>query len=117
MKIDDQMMKKAMEMKNKEEFCAFVKEQGIGVTDQEIDTVWDRLHAKKNELSDDDLDQVNGGGACGNSLDSSHPKCTSCHGELRCYTSNTVAQYDMYQCTKCGKEFKHIWEGDIWVYA
>lgn len=115
MKIDDKIIKKAPEMKSKEELCAYAKEQGIEVQEGEIDAIWNRLHPVTAELSDDELENVNGG--CGNSLDSSNPKCPSCHGELRCYTSNQIAGYDMYECVKCGKELKHIWEGDIWVYA
>lgn len=116
MKIDDKITKKASEMKSKEELFSFIKEQGINIQENDIDAIWNRLHPVEKELSEDELDVISGGG-CGNSLDSSNPKCPSCHGELRCYTSNQIAGYDMYECVKCGKELKHIWEGDIWVYA
>ena len=66
MKFTDEQLAKAKAAESAEELLALAKEAGIEMTAEEADKYFAELH-KEGELSDDELDNVSGGG-CGWSI-------------------------------------------------
>ena len=60
--MNEEMIAKAKEAKSVEELIALAKENGVELTEEEAKTYFEQLNAKKGELSDDELDNVSGGG-------------------------------------------------------
>lgn len=61
-----ELIEKANAAQTSEELLLLAKENGVELTDQEAKLRFDQLHPASGELSDDDLDNVSGGG-CGDS--------------------------------------------------
>ena len=62
MEINKELLAKAKEMKTPEELMALAKENGVELTEESAAAYFDRLHPQTGELSDDELDNVAGGG-------------------------------------------------------
>ena len=62
MEMNKELLAKAKEMKTPEELMALAKENGIELTEESAAAYFDRLHPQTGELSDDELDNVAGGG-------------------------------------------------------
>ena len=65
MELNEKMLEKAKNAKSVEELIALAKENGLDLTAEEAKTYFAKLNAKEGELSDDELDDVSGGGKCG----------------------------------------------------
>lgn len=66
MEFTREMIEKAMAAKSVEELMALAKENGIELTAEQAEEYFAQLNPKLGELSDDELDDVSGGG-CGGS--------------------------------------------------
>ena len=64
MELNKELLSKAKEAKTPEELLTLAKENGTELTEAEAKTYFDLLHPQTGELSDDELDNVSGGG-CG----------------------------------------------------
>ena len=64
MELNKELLAKANEAKTPEELLALAKENGIEMTAEEAQKIFAQLHSQSGELSDDELDNVSGGG-CG----------------------------------------------------
>ena len=84
MELSNELLAKARAAKSPEELLALAKENDIGLTEEEAKTYFDQLHPQTGELSDDELDNVAGGG------------CYSSGGRLK---------------TTCGHKCKHYVDG------
>lgn len=62
MELDKELLAKAKEAKNPEELITLAKENGTELTAESAKMYFDLLHPKTGELSDDELDNVAGGG-------------------------------------------------------
>ena len=62
MAINNEIMAKAKEAKSVEELMALAKENGMEMTEESANTYWGQLHPASGELSDEELDNVSGGG-------------------------------------------------------
>ena len=62
MELNEELLAKAKEAKTPEELTAHAKENSIELTEEEAQTYFEQLHPKTGELSDDELDNVAGGG-------------------------------------------------------
>lgn len=62
MEINDTVIAQAKESKNADELLAMARENGIELTEDEAKTYYSRLHSTSCELSDEELDNVAGGG-------------------------------------------------------
>ena len=62
MEMNKELLAKAKEMKTPEELMSLAKENGIELTEESAKAYFDRLHPQTGELSDDELDNVAGGG-------------------------------------------------------
>ncbi|MGN0349992.1 MAG: Nif11-like leader peptide family RiPP precursor [Roseburia sp.] len=69
MNMNPELMKKAKAAKSAEELLALAKESGMELTKEDAAAYFTRLHEKKKELSEEELDNVSGG--CGS--DDSNP--------------------------------------------
>ena len=84
---NEEMLLKAKEAKSAEELLAIAKENGLELTEESAKAYYEQLH-KTGEVSDDELDNVSGGG---------------------CYTKDgrlvvTVANFcDLWTCKDCGR--------------
>ncbi len=61
-KLTPELLEKAKQAKSAEELIALAKENGVELTAEEANTYFAKLNPKNGELSDDELDQVAGGG-------------------------------------------------------
>ena len=84
MEINQELIQKAKEAKTSEELMVLAKENGIELTGESANTYFEQLHPKTGELSDEELDNVAGGG------------CYSRGGRLK---------------TTCGYKCKHYADG------
>ena len=62
MELNKELLAKAKEAKTPEELLALAKESSIDLTEEEAKAYFEQLHPKTGELSDDELDNVAGGG-------------------------------------------------------
>ena len=97
--MNQELVNKARKAKSVEELLALAKENEIELTTEQAKAFFAQLNPPKGELSDDELDDVSGGG-CGESKVKYCPNCqtrlelrASCHG-----------LYSFYQCNNCGYE-------------
>lgn len=63
--FDSKLLEKAKEAKSAEELIALANENGAELTIEEAKTYFAQLNAKTGELTDDELDNVAGGGCSG----------------------------------------------------
>jgi len=62
MELNKELLAKAKEAKTPEELTALAKENGTELTVESAKTYFELLHPKTGELSDEELDNVSGGG-------------------------------------------------------
>jgi len=62
MKLNKELLTKAKAAKTAEEIMALAKENGMELTEESAKAYLDLLHPQTGELSDDELDNVSGGG-------------------------------------------------------
>ena len=95
--MNEEMIKKAKGAKTVEELLALAKESGIELTEEKAKTYFARLHPVAGELTDDELDNVSGGG-CGDPPKTKCPQCGSTNVKREYYTQAA----DQCRCTACG---------------
>lgn len=91
-KIDDDLIAKAKQVNSVEELMALGKENGYPVDEKEAEFYFKKLH-KTGELSDDELDNVAGGGCRPN-------RCKFCGGDLNAVENHTYPPN--LTCPYCG---------------
>ena len=106
--ITTELLEKARMAKSADEIAAIAREQGIDMSADDAETTYAMLHEAEGEISDDELDNVAGGGGCGESPN----KPCECgeqfhrtgsqvyHGEA---DGQHFTQY--YKCVKCGRSW------------
>ena len=62
MEMSKELLAKAKEAKTPEELMEFAKENGVELTEESAKAYFEQLNPKTGELSDDELDNVAGGG-------------------------------------------------------
>ena len=62
MKMNNELLAKAKGAKTPEELLAIAKENGTELTEESAKAYFELLHPKTGEISDDELDNVSGGG-------------------------------------------------------
>ncbi len=62
MEMNKELLAKAKEAKTPEELMSLAKENGIEMTEESAKAYFEQLNPKTGELSDDELDNVAGGG-------------------------------------------------------
>ena len=96
--MNKELVTKAKEAKNTAELIALGKENGIDLTEENAQTLYDYLHPKTGELSDEELDNVAGGGCYaedGALLTTIGHKC-------KYYEENTVQPFGVKgTCCRC----------------
>ena len=100
--MDQELLTKAKAAETAEELLTLAKENGMELTEAEAKTYFDLLHPQTGELSDDELDNVAGGGCHnGGRLVVSVMHCCD---EWRC--KDDGSQYGIYGmlvcCITCG---------------
>ena len=93
--MNEEMIAKAKEAKSVEELIALAKENGVELDEESAKAYFDRLHPKTGEVSDDELENVSGGG------------CHTGDGRL---VVTIQHQCEHYQCRRCGKNDFSIWD-------
>lgn len=106
MELTKEMIEKAKEAKTVEELVAFAKENGMELTFEEAEQCFTRMH-KSGELSDDELDNVSGGG-CGSTDDSNESKKNNCKHQFMMQANNKI-KATTKKCILCG----YISGGDL----
>ena len=91
-KIDEELIAKAKQVNSVEELMALGKENGYPVNEKEAEFYFGKLH-KTGELSDDELDNVAGGGCRPN-------RCKFCGGDLNAVESHLYPPN--LTCPYCG---------------
>lgn len=132
MKITNEVMEKARSAENSEALWALAKENGMELTQEEADAYFAELH-KTGELSDDELENVTGGGCKKNG----HPVVTIYHScrEWRCkkhqidgysqrsrpgwvtlYTTDIQCKIGECECPyNCGNCYYCHYESGLWL--
>ena len=90
MKQDNELLQKAKDAKSAEELLSFAKENGVELTEDEAAEYFAQMH-KSGELSDEELDNVAGGG---------------CHKKDGRLIVTLMHSCDNYVC-KCGRSGEH----------
>ena len=60
--MEKELIAKAKKAESPEELAAIAKQNGVKMTDEEAKSYFEQLHPKAGELSDEELDNVAGGG-------------------------------------------------------
>lgn len=98
MEMNKELIAKAKETKTVGELLALAKENDVELTAEEAETYFEQLHPKTGELSDEELDNVAGGGCYakdGHLLTTIGYKC-------RFYEENPIKPYGVKgTCCRC----------------
>ena len=62
MEMSKELLAKAKEAKTPEELMAFAKENNMEMTEESAKAYFEQLHPKTGEITDEELDNVSGGG-------------------------------------------------------
>ena len=90
-KFDEDLIAKAKQANSVEELMALAKENGYPVNEKEAEFYFEKFH-KMGELSDDELDNVAGGGC---------NRCKFCGGDLNAVENHTYPKTLI--CPYCGQ--------------
>ena len=93
--MNEEMIAKAKEAKSVEELIALANENGVELNEESAKAYFDRLHPKTGEVSDDELENVSGGG---------------CHNGDGRLVVTTGHRCELYQCRWCGATGFSTWE-------
>ena len=88
--MDQELLTRAKTAKTPEELLTLAKENGMELTEAEAKTYFDLLHPQTGELSDDELDNVAGGG---------------------CHNGGRLVVFVMHYCD----EWRCKYDGSQWV--
>ena len=106
MEMNNELIARAKKAKSSEELTALAKENGEELTEESAKEYFELLNPKTGELSDDELDNVAGGG-CYNK--DGHLMTTIGH-RCRYYEEDTSETFGMNgTCMKC-----KYWDDDNW---
>ena len=109
-KLTPELLEKAKQTKTPEELAALAKENGTEMTEESAKAYFAQLNPKTGELSDDELDNVSGGGKCGTMYKDRRPVITvgnSCEYWRceRCHHSTLRITDDIHdECRSCGNK-------------
>lgn len=95
--FNSELMKKVESVGSPEELLAIAKENNINLTEEKAKELYGRMH-KTGELSDDELDNVAGGGCGSTQEDEICPAC----GAVNNFTKTPFAYGFFYVCNSCG---------------
>lgn len=90
--MNSELISKAKAVKTPEELFVLAKENGEEMTEESARAYFELLHPKSGELSDEELDNVSGGG------------CYNLDGELIVTSRHSC---DKFKCTQCGRDHKN----------
>ena len=102
--MNQELIIKAKAAKSVEELLELAKASGVELSEEQAKEYFAKLNPTKGELSDDELDDVSGGG-CG---ESKTKYCPNCNSELRMISEGT-GNFSMkfyYLCDSCGYKEK-----------
>ena len=102
--MNQELITKAKAAKSVEELLELAKASNMELSEEQAKEYFAQLNPTKGELSDDELDNVSGGG-CG---ESKTKYCPNCNSELRMISEGT-GNYSMkfyYLCDSCGYKEK-----------
>ena len=102
--MNQELIIKAKAAKSVEELLELAKASNVELSDEQAKEYFAKLNPTKGELSDDELDDVSGGG-CG---ESKTKYCPNCNSELRMMSEGT-GNFSMkfyYLCDSCGYKEK-----------
>ena len=104
-KFTPELIEKAKEAKNPDELMSLAKENGIELTGEDANTYFEQLNPKTGELSDDELDNVSGGGCHtkdGRLVVSALNLC----GEWRCKDDGSMCYVNVMfvECNTCHRQ-------------
>ena len=97
--MNQELVNKARKAKSVEELLALAKENGIELTNEQAKEYFAQLNPTKGELSDDELEDVAGGGCFGEE----ERYCPNCQTRLE-MRGSCHGLYLFYQCNNCGYE-------------
>ena len=105
MELNKELLAKAKETKTPEELMAFAKENNVEMTEESAKAYFDLIHPKTGELSEDELNNVSGGGC---HADDGREIVTVCHGcdgfECKhCGKSDIINHIGVWSCRNCGR--------------
>ena len=104
MELSSELIAKAKETKTPEELMAFAKENGEEMTEESAKAYFDLIHPQSGEVSDDELDNVSGGGC---HADDGREIVTVCHGCTGFLCKKCGVGYTKYLgaavCKGCGR--------------
>ena len=102
--MNQELITKAKAAKSVEELLELAKASNVELSEEQAKDYFAKLNPTKGELSDDELDDVSGGG-CG---ESKTKYCPNCNSELRMISEGT-GNFSMkfyYLCDACGYKEK-----------
>ncbi len=102
--MNQELIIKAKAAKSVEELLELSKASNVELSEEQAKEYFAKLNPTKGELSDDELDNVSGGG-CG---ESKTKYCPNCNSELRMISEGT-GNFSMkfyYLCDSCGYKEK-----------
>ena len=102
--MNQELITKAKAAKSVEELLELAKASNVELSEEQAKEYFAKLNPTKGELSDEELDDVSGGG-CG---ESKTKYCPNCNSELRMISEGT-GNFSMkfyYLCDSCGYKEK-----------
>lgn len=112
-KLTPELVEKAKAVKGVDELIKLGKENNIGLTEEDAKDIFDRLNPKLGELSDEELDNVSGGGCGRPSLGETYP-CVSC-GSTKTKVIKELNNGVVFECGRCKYQWVHICDS-LWTW-
>lgn len=98
-KLTPELMKQARQTKTPEELQSFAAEHDMECTAEQAKKLFEQLHIGASELSDEELDNVSGGG-CGSLSD-----CPYCGCKEYTYLGPYTVGFEERKCANCHKTY------------
>lgn len=120
--INNELLEKAKQAKSAEEILALAKQNGMELTEEQAKAYYAQFHPTSGELSDDELDNVAGGGCHsrdGRLVVTNNYSCSNYEKNFKDFEINLIEEYPEYAegqgpgwCMSCKH---HTVENGLWL--
>ena len=124
--FNQKLLEKAKQTKSAEELASLAKENGMEMTDEQATAYFAQLHPTSGEMSDDELENVAGGGChsgdgrlvvtVGYDCENWVCTCGNNHSKMEVFGHNAMNVCTSCRRTRCCQNCRHMsYENGLWL--
>lgn len=112
--FNNELLEKAKQAASAEEILALAKENGVEMTKEQANACYAKLNPTSGELSDDELDNVAGGGCTAKGLATLHEDLVKVGTKVRLHWAENHFTSSCYKCNTGNNIFILVEKGDVY---